>query len=1007
MLPAASGVPASSSASPSGAPEPVTTTEPTTPTAAAHPITWDGHSLMLDGEREHLWSAEFHYWRLPSTSLWRDVLQKYRANGFNAISIYFHWGYHSPAPGVYDFTGIRDIDLLLDIAQEEGLYVIARPGPYINAETTRGGFPGWLTTVDGVARTDAPDYTAAADEWLTEINAILAKRQYTDGAGPVILYQIENELARTDDATERAMAHLGEKVRADGINVPLFHNDVGNNGLWVPETGPDGQPVEVAANTLPTRAVDLYAFDSYAAGSCEVDGVTVSVGELREAPHFGLHGPGGRMGGKTASLSTPGFLAETGGGWFDYWGSPGMYDCTSQRMGLGHQRVFYGTNIVNGLTLHNIYMVFGGTSWGWLPSPVVYTSYDYGAAITEGRQAREKLRGLKQLGYLLDAVTPLRELEAGEPVTASSDAVAIHHDVNPSTGTHLYLATHEPSSSVTETAFTFPIETDDGDYTVPASGSLQLSGQDATLLLAGYDLEGQRLVYSTSQLMTHGALGEQDLAVLHGPTGHDGETVLRYASEPEVTVLAGEVEATWDAGRGDLRLGYRHEGLTEVLVTGGGRPPLLLLIADDETTADLWRLESGVGPVLVAGPELVRTAEASGVAGSQLDLTGDTVADTELRVWAPPGVSELTWNGQAVATEREPAGALAAVDPLPGPESIELPDLAAATWRTAPGSPEADPGFDDSTWALADTATLGDAALGADQHGFHQGDVWYRGHLAAGGLDSVTFEYGGGGAGLLQAWVDGVYLGQDVIPSGEPTPQTVSSVTFQVPPGIEAGEHVLSVMVRNNGHNQDIPADDMFKEPRGLISADVAGTLVSEVAWRVQGSAGGEDILDPVRGVMNAGGGYGERLGWHLPGFPDDDWAAGPVPATGDAEPGTTWYRTTVDLDLPADHDVSLGLTIGDTGAAAGEGRYRALVFVNGWNLGQYIADVGPQHTFVLPNGILDPSGENTLAIAVTSDGGAGNGLEVVSLTTLGVSRGGVPVTLEPAPAWSAEVYGP
>ncbi len=442
-------------------------------------------------------------------------------------------------------------------------------------------------------------------------------------------------------------------------------------------------------------------------------------------------------------------------------------------------------------------------------------------------------------------------------------------------------------------------------------------------------------------------------------------------------------------------------------MTGGGRPPLLLLIADDETTADLWRLESEAGPVLVAAPELVRTAEASGVAGSQLDLTGDTVADTELRVWAPPQVTELTWNGQAVATEREPAGALAAVDPLPGPESIELPDLAAATWRTAPGSPEADPGFDDSTWALADTATLGDAALGADQHGFHQGDVWYRGHLAAGGLDSVTFEYGGGGAGLLQAWVDGVYLGQDVIPSGEPTPQTVSSVTFQVPPGIEAGEHVLSVMVRNNGHNQDIPADDMFKEPRGLISADVAGTLVSEVAWRVQGSAGGEDILDPVRGVMNAGGGYGERLGWHLPGFPDDDWAAGPVPATGDAEPGTTWYRTTVDLDLPADHDVSLGLTIGDTGAAAGEGRYRALVFVNGWNLGQYIADVGPQHTFVLPNGILDPSGENTLAIAVTSDGGAGNGLEVVSLTTLGVSRGGVPVTLEPAPAWSAEVYGP
>ncbi|MBN8880992.1 MAG: beta galactosidase jelly roll domain-containing protein, partial [Salana multivorans] len=118
------------------------------------------------------------------------------------------------------------------------------------------------------------------------------------------------------------------------------------------------------------------------------------------------------------------------------------------------------------------------------------------------------------------------------------------------------------------------------------------------------------------------------------------------------------------------------------------------------------------------------------------------------------------------------------------------------------------------------------------------------------------------------------------------------------------------------------------------------------------------------------------------------------------------WYRTTLDLDLPADHDVSLGLTIGDPSVPAGDARYRALVFVNGWNVGQYVADVGPQHTFVLPNGILDPRGANTLAIAVTSDGGAGNGLEEVELTTLGVVRGGVPVTPEAAPSWSADVYG-
>ena len=81
---------------------------------------------------------------------------------------------------------------------------------------------------------------------------------------------------------------------------------------------------------------------------------------------------------------------------------------------------------------------------------------------------------------------------------------------------------------------------------------------------------------------------------------------------------------------------------------------------------------------------------------------------------------------------------------------------------------------------------------------------------------------------------------------------------------------------------------------------------------------------------------------------------------------------------MPAGHDASLGLTIGDPAVPRSGGHYRALIFVNGWNMGQYIADVGPQHTFVLPTGILNPNGRNTLALAVTSDGGAGNALEKV-----------------------------
>jgi beta-galactosidase GanA len=64
----------------------------------------------VDGKRTVLWSGEFHPYRLPSPDLWRDVLQKLKASGYNAVSVYFDWGYHSPRQGVYDFTGVRDMD---------------------------------------------------------------------------------------------------------------------------------------------------------------------------------------------------------------------------------------------------------------------------------------------------------------------------------------------------------------------------------------------------------------------------------------------------------------------------------------------------------------------------------------------------------------------------------------------------------------------------------------------------------------------------------------------------------------------------------------------------------------------------------------------------------------------------------------------------------------------------------------------------------------------------------
>jgi len=49
------------------------------PPTTTHTVTYDQYSFMIDSKRVYLWAGEFHYYRLPSPDLWRDVLEKLKA----------------------------------------------------------------------------------------------------------------------------------------------------------------------------------------------------------------------------------------------------------------------------------------------------------------------------------------------------------------------------------------------------------------------------------------------------------------------------------------------------------------------------------------------------------------------------------------------------------------------------------------------------------------------------------------------------------------------------------------------------------------------------------------------------------------------------------------------------------------------------------------------------------------------------------------------------------------
>lgn len=946
--------------------------------AAAHQITFDQYSLMVDGQRLFVWSGEFHPFRLPSPSLWLDILQKMKASGYNAVCMYFSWNYHSPASGVYDFTGVRDMDLAMRMAADTGIYVLARPGPYINAEVNAGGFPGWLTATAAVARTDDPVYLAAADQWLTAINAVLARHQLTDGSGTLLLYQIENEYAsNVGRATGiNYLAHLYAKARADGITVPIYHNDKGRNGFWTP-------------GSFPTPDANyLYAFDGYPSAS-------------GAPPDWGYFGPGGAKGGASASPATPGFEAEFGGGFFDPWGGAPWqgqgYAFERAFDGPAYERQFYLTNVANGIKLQNVYMTFGGTSWGWLPASVVYTSYDYGAAISEARQLTPKIPAMKEMGYFLQSVNDIAKVDPAAAVTASNSLVKTYHLANPDTGTQFYFARNDHTTDLT---FTLSVSTPDGSYTVPQTGTLQLNGKDMKVIVAAYGMDSAHLVYTTSHLMTHTPAGNQDIALLASRPEDDGETVLRYpaaATGPAVAVLAGSpVTSSWDPATGDLLLSYTHSGVTQVRVDPGGTArPLLLVLVDDIAAATFWRLDTSSGPVVVSGPELVRSAA---LRGPVLELAGDTTAAATLEVWGPRPVGLVLWNGRPVPTSRTSAGSLVSRSPLAAPPALTLPALAG--WKYAPENPESDPGFDDSDWTPATKTTsasatpvpAGQQVLFTDDYGFHYGDVWYRGSwTGTAGAASVAISYQTGQVGMFLAWLDGTFLGAGEIPAPTSSQSTIqgwaATVTLPIPAAAQdAGDHLLAVLVRPMSHQEDGGANNAFKQALGLTSVTFTGAEPA-VTWRIQGTLGGEAPRDRVRGPLNNGGLYGERAGWYLPGFPDQGWVGVTLPSS-DPRPGVAWYRTTFRLQVPWGIDVSLGLTISDDPAKS----YRAQIFLNGWNVGQYINNVGPQRTFVLPTGILDLLGENTLAIAVLADGSTVGGLGDVTLANLGTAVGGVPV---------------
>ena len=322
---------------------------------SSHTFGYKGEHFLLDGEPFVIISGEMHYPRVPRP-YWRDRMRKMRALGLNTLCTYVFWNMHEPEPGKFDFAGDLDVGAYIRAAHEEGLWVIVRPGPYICTEWDFGGLPSWLLSTSGLkVRTTDPRFLEAAGKYLKRVGEQLAPLQITRG-GPIIMAQVENEYGSFGHDTDYKNA-IRKAIRDAGFEVTLYTSD-----------GSDKS--ELQGGSFP----DLPAAINFGQGNAS-----------DEFARFAMSRQG-----------VPRMCGEYWDGWFDHWGEKHH---TTTPEGAAKEVDWM---LARGISF-NLYMVHGGTSWGFMSGanfdgsyqPDI-SSYDYDAPLDEAGRPTSKFMLIRE-----------------------------------------------------------------------------------------------------------------------------------------------------------------------------------------------------------------------------------------------------------------------------------------------------------------------------------------------------------------------------------------------------------------------------------------------------------------------------------------------------------------------------------------------------------------------------------------------------------------------------------
>lgn len=513
--------------------------------SSSQQIRWDRQTFSIGDKDVVLIGGSFHYFRVPEAE-WAGTFERMREDGFNVVDIYIPWFVHEPEENKFEFGNLQRF---LDMAHKYGMYIVARPGPYINSESDQGAFPRWLSGKGVEFRRNTESDRKWSKHWYDAVMPLLVRNQINRG-GPVIMVQIENEYGHPQyiPVAEKKdfVRFLYQTTAAYGFDVPLMGND-----MQFAQDDPNDPTLSKIYGT-----VDAY-FGSYQ----ELEQMLTKQRQL--------------------NINSPLGCAE--------YGLDGAEATVRTMLGLGTDYL-------------DEYLFRGGSQFAYAAKGYELAGYSADAIDEEGGYILPKYRAMKTNALFLRqfGATLTRAEPAAAAATVDDPEVWIKQRNKGDQGFLFVRSDMRGVSdltlalkSVSQQHITYHDPKSGEAWVIPQYSTLLLHREQTRLLVLNLPVKDQTtLVYSTADLLGRYAYPDRTWLVFYGNLGEESEAAFSFASKPADLAP----DALWDEAKHEavIRLVFGSED--QVVPVGGG---VSLLVLSRERAYRAKELSVGGKPALV------------------------------------------------------------------------------------------------------------------------------------------------------------------------------------------------------------------------------------------------------------------------------------------------------------------------------------------------------------------------------------------------------------------------